>query len=132
RARPRPDRNSAVPAAVRSIAERQRFTRTHSQRRERQFSAHEDGAHAHRRLWSALDRVAESQSRGRVGHQADDCVGTLERSSRAGKFESAGETDYRRAGAATFWAKCPRRFSYAYSDTDASAGRAQAVDEQTD
>ena len=77
------DRSFAVLTYPGPIKERQRSTRAHSQGRSEQFSNHEDRAHADGRLRSAADRVAESQTRGGVGSEADDCVGTLERTSRA-------------------------------------------------
>src|SRR5258708_14435793 len=60
----------------------QGFARAHPPGGNEQFANHEDRAHAHRRLWSAADRLAESQSRGGVGDQADDRVGSCKCASR--------------------------------------------------
>src|SRR5205807_8665784 len=83
RTRYRTNCKSALSSYPCPIKERQRSTRAHSQGRSEQFSNHEDRAHADGCLRSAADRVAESQTRGGVGDKADDCVGTLERTSRA-------------------------------------------------
>src|SRR5262249_27267748 len=79
----RSDRHLALRSDAGPIARWRRPARTHASGRKEQFANHEDHAHVYRCVWATLDRIAESQSRRRMGSQTDDRVGTFKRSSRA-------------------------------------------------